>query len=180
MCALMRIGLRLALIFVLLLGLGTLTVVPTLSQAGNPIVIENQQPGTGQWQIPNSGYQLSDDTTNQVKGYASATSVNKGGSLGISVSVNPAQSFTIAFYRMGWYGGLGGRLMLTTASIAGVHQAACPIVETATQLRACNWSPSYTLSVSTTWTDGIYFAVLSSANGYQNYVPFVVRDDART
>src|SRR5438105_3306991 len=157
MCALMRLGLRLALIFVLLLGLGTLTVVPTLSQAGNPIVIENQQPGTGQWQIPNSGYQLSDDTTNQIKGYASATSVNKGGSLGFSVSVNPAQSFTIAFYRMGWYGGLGGRLMLITASIAGVHQPACPIVDSSTNLRVCNWPSSYTLTVPTSWTDGVYF-----------------------
>ncbi len=28
-------------------------------------------------------------------------------------------------------------------------------------------------------TDGIYLAVLTNAQGYQNYVRFVVRDDAR-
>ena len=43
----------------------------------------------------------------------------------------------------------------------------------------CSWTPSYTLVVPTTWTDGVYLAVLSNAQGYQNYVPFVVRDDAR-
>src|SRR5216683_4530860 len=128
---------------------------PALSQTAgptsNPIVIENQQPGTDQWQIPTTGYQQSDDTNNQIKGYASATSVNKGGSLGISVTVNPSQSFTISFYRMGYYGGLGGRLLLTTGSIAGVRQPACPVIDTSTNLMACNWSPSYTLSVPTTW-----------------------------
>src|SRR5262249_17591756 len=36
-----------------------------------------------------------------------------------------------------------------------------------------------TLAVPTTWTDGVYLAVLSNASGFQNYVPFVVRNDAR-
>src|SRR4030081_527334 len=173
----MSTALRLALVLALVMGLGTLTTLPTLSQSGNPIVIENQQSGTNQWSIPNNGYSLSDDTSNQIKGYASATSVNKGGALGISATVNPAQSFTIAFYRMGWYSGLGGRLLMTTGAIAGVHRAACPIVDTSTNLRVCNWTPSYTLTVPTTWTDGVYLAVLSNAQGFQTYVPFVVRDD---
>src|SRR5207244_4100441 len=132
-----------------------------------------------QWQIPNAGFQLANDTSNQIKGYASATSVNKGSSLSLSVTVNPAQTFTISFYRMGWYAGLGGRLMLKTASIAGIRQAACPTIDSATKLLACSWTSSYTLNVPTTWTDGIYLAVLSSAQGFQNYVPFVVRDDVR-
>src|SRR6266852_8848065 len=156
---------------------------PALSQTAgptsNPIVIENQQPGTDQWQIPTTGYQQSDDTNNQIKGYASATSANKGGSLSFSVTVNPAQTFTIAFYRMGWYGGLGGRLMLQTGAIAGVRQPACPTVDGTTRLMVCNWTPSYTLTVPTSWTDGVYLAVLSNAQGYQNYVPLVERDDAR-
>src|SRR5439155_21737696 len=126
---------------------------------------ENQQPGTDQWQVPNTGFQLADDTSNQIKGYSSATSVNKGGTLNFSVTVNLAQMFTITFYRMGWYGGLGGRLMLKTASIAGVRQASCPIVDSATLLRACNWSASYTLTVPTSWTDGVYLAVRSNAQG---------------
>ncbi len=172
----MRTTLALALVIAVLLAFGA---VPALSQSGNPIVIENQQPGTDQWQIPTTGFQLSDDTSNQIKGYSSAVSANKGGTLSFSVTVNPAQTFTIAFYRMGWYGGLGGRLMLQTGAINGVRQAACPTVDAATRLMICNWAPSYTLTVPTSWTDGAYLAVLSSAVGYQTYVPFVVRDDAR-
>src|SRR5207253_1303544 len=94
-------------------------------------------------------------------------------------TVAPVQSFTIAFYRMGWYGGLGGRLMLQTGAISGMHNPVCPVVDASTLLIACNWAPSYTLTVPTSWTDGVYLAVLSSSTGYQNYVPFVVRDDSR-
>jgi hypothetical protein len=156
---------------------GAPTSTPIAGQ--NPIVTENQQAGTDQWQIPTAGFQVADDNANQVKGYASAPSANKGGSLSFFVTVTPVQTFTITFYRMGWYGGLGGRLIMQTAPISGMTQGPCPTVDTATMLIACTWSSSYTLAVPTGWTDGAYLAVLSNAQGYQNYVPFVVRDDAR-
>src|SRR6266581_9270096 len=44
--------------------------------ADNPIVIENQQAGTSQWQIPWGS--AATDSGGQIKGYASAASVNKG------------------------------------------------------------------------------------------------------
>ena len=156
-------------------GAATSTPIP----GANPIVTENQQPGTDQWQIPTTGFQVADDNVNQVKGYTSAPSANKGGLLSFFVTVTPVQTFTIAFYRMGWYGGFGGRLVMQTAPISGMTQGPCPTVDAATMLMACSWSSSYTLAVPTTWTDGVYLAVLSNAQGYQNYVPFVVRDDAR-
>jgi len=161
--------------------LAVFTGLPVLTTAAtNPIVVENQQPGTDNWQIPNAGYQQADDISNQIKGYASAPSVNKGANLTFYVTVNPAGTFSMDIYRMGWYGGLGGRLITSTGLVGGVSQPACPTVDNATLLLACNWSPSYTLAVPTTWTDGVYLAVLSSTVGsYQNYVPFVVRDDSR-
>src|SRR5439155_114653 len=80
----------------------TTTVALTVSAQPNPIVIENQQAGTSQWQISLIGT----DAVGQIKGYASATSVNKGENITFYVSVNPAQSYTIDVYRMGWYQGL--------------------------------------------------------------------------
>src|SRR5438309_1140709 len=168
--------LALVLVIAVLLSFGAL---PAQSQSANPIVTENQQPGTTLWQIPNPGSQVSDDVNNQIKGYASAVSVNKGGALFFSVMVNPVQTFTITFYRMGWYGGLGGRQMLQSPPLVGLPQPACSTVDAATLLMACNWTPSFTLIVPPTWTDGVYLAVLTSSQGFQNYVPFVVRDDAR-
>src|ERR1700681_1984691 len=74
----------------------------------NPIVLENQQPGSGNWMWS----KLTDDTAQQIKGYASATSVNQNENLTFFVTVNPVQSFTIDFYRFGWYAGAGARLQL--------------------------------------------------------------------
>src|SRR5206468_3973400 len=74
-----------------LLGIGLSPA--TAAAQNNPIVIENQQPGTSQWQI--SGVRAT-DTEGQIKGYASAPSVNKGENITFYVSVNPAQTYTIA------------------------------------------------------------------------------------
>ena len=64
-----------------------------IASAQNPIVIENQQPGSSQWQIPWGG--VGSDAIGQVKGYASAVSVNKGQNITFYVSVNPAQNYSI-------------------------------------------------------------------------------------
>src|SRR2546425_114960 len=144
----------------------------------SPIVLENQQPGSANWQMLLSGFQPADDTVKQIKGYASATSVNKGESITFHVTVTPAQSYTMDVYRMGWYQGLLGRLMQSIPPLQGVAQPACP-VDSATGLIECDWTASYTLTVPTTWTSGVFVVMLTNAQGYQNYITFVVRDDAR-
>ena len=93
----------------------------------NPIVIENQQPGTSQWRIPFGS--AATDGGGQVKGYASATSVNKGENITFYVSVNPAQTYTIDAYRMGWYQGLGGRLMQHIGPLSGAQQPTCGVIQ---------------------------------------------------
>src|SRR5207302_10195016 len=64
----------------------TFTYVP-------PIVLENQQPGSGNWQMLLSSHQAAHDINKQITGYASATSVNKGGSSTCYVTFTPAQQF---------------------------------------------------------------------------------------
>src|SRR5690349_3630717 len=88
--------------FIAALMLVVMLIVPAairsspVSAATNPIVIENQQPGTADWlAIQNEP----SDATGQIKGYASATSVNKGDSIAFHVSVNPAQNYSIDVYR---------------------------------------------------------------------------------
>jgi len=139
-------------------------------------VIENQQPGTSQWQIPFGS--AATDGGGQIKGYASDTSVNKGENITFYVSVNPAQTYTIDVYRMGWYQGLGGRLMQHIGPLMGARQPACP-TDATTGMIECHWSPAYTLATQTSWTSGIYLALLKNAQMYQNYIVFVVRDDGR-
>src|SRR3989454_11897049 len=104
-------------------------------------------------------------------GYASATSVNKGGSINLHISVNPAQTYTMDVYRMGWYQSLGGRLMQHIGPLNGVQQSACP-VDSLTGLIECPWTASYTLTVPAAWTSGVFLVQLTNAQGYQNYIDF--------
>src|SRR5438477_1934490 len=137
----------------------------TAAAQSNPIVIENQQPGTSQWRIGTRGT----DAVGQIKGYASATSVNKGESITFHVSTNPAQTYTIDVYRVGWYQGLGGRLMQHIGPLNGTQQPTCPTDPT-TGMIECNWAPAHTLATQTSWTSGIYLALLTNAEMYQNYI----------
>ncbi len=140
----------------------------------NAIYQENQNPGTTNWQITNQ-------TTTEIAGYASATSVNQGGSLNIKVSLATPGQFTIDVYRLGYYAGSGGRLITSSGALNGMTQPACTITDSTTNRVECNWSTSYTLSVGSNWTSGVYIAKLTdSTSGKQSQVWFVVRNDSST
>ena len=149
------------------------------ASATNPIVIENSRPGTTAWQLTNPA------TNHEIEGYASLTSVNHGGQIELFVkTIDP--SYTIQFFRMGWYGGLGGRSMGPAISRRSVVQSP-PFFTASTGLVECNWTDPYTLSIpesfnstgSTNWTSGVYLAKLTGSSGKQSYIIFVVRDDFR-
>src|SRR5882762_4953622 len=95
------------------------------ASGSNPIQLENAKAGTTAWQISKGA------TNHQIEGYASATSVNRGNS--ISLFTNTTDStYAIDIFRMGWYGGPGGRRMLPTIQLSGTAQTACPVVDTTT------------------------------------------------
>ncbi len=152
----------------------------------NPIVVENQKAGDEGWKndrlgtLPNGApYQFSEDDTGEIAGYASATSVNIGDSINLKVSVNdPSHKFSIDIYRLGWYQGKGGRLMRTVSNLPGIKQPTCP-KDAATGLIECKWSTNYSLAVPTSWTTGIYAAMLTRDDGFFRRVLFVVRNDYR-
>jgi PKD repeat protein len=150
-----------------------------LRAQGNPVVIENLQTGSSEWLLGDLyGRPYATDQAGQIKGYASATSVNKGESITFHVSVTPAQTYTIDVYRIGWYQGLGGRLMQRVGPLSGLEQPTCP-TDPSTGMIECNWTPSHTLDTQGSWTSGIYLAVLGNAGGFYNYIVFAVRDDSR-
>ncbi len=162
--------------------------------AANPTSDENSHTGDKGWQeIVNVPFPADYDSVGYIKGYASATSVNKGEAISLYVGVNnPADpSFSVSIYRLGYYKGSGGRLMMSypsTGFATGVQQPGCsvnPGPPVSDGMVQCHWAPTYTLVVPETWTSGIYVAKLKlrappkNVPGY-NYVVFVVRDDSRT
>src|SRR5262245_50179153 len=123
------------------------------ARAQNPIIIENQQAGSSGWDVDQD--HVGSDAVGQIKGYASAVSVNKGQNITLYVSVNPPQTYTIDIYRIGWYGGAGGRLMQHIGPLSGVQQPTCPVHATYGTIE-CHWAPAYVLATQSNWTSGIY------------------------
>ncbi|MFK7897863.1 MAG: N,N-dimethylformamidase beta subunit family domain-containing protein [Myxococcota bacterium] len=168
---------------------GAVSAHAQCASAPNPIVCENALAGSEGWRIDG---QLSTDTGGEIQGYASATSVDTGDSIDFHVTVAGDASWTLEIYRMGWYGGMGGRLLVLPAGspaqpLAGVQQPTCltpdppDLPEGYLASVDCDWSSSYTLAVPAEWTTGIYLAKLENAStGHQSYIMFVVREDDRT
>ena len=156
---------------------------PQTATSSNAIVLENAHPGTTSWKIPRGKV-----SSTQIQAYASATSVLSGEMLTFYVSTQiEGAHYGINIYRLGWYGGLGGRLMISQANQVGHAQGYYDIshnrlvscnschVDVKTGLVEANWQPSYTLTVPSDWTTGVYLAKFTNVNGMQTYAPFDVR-----
>ena len=151
---------------------------PAAEGPDNPVRAENRRAGSRDWRIGAGGTVAADDLGRQIKGYASATSVNLGESIAFHVSAQPARPFTVEIYRLGDYGGLGARRVAGSPRLPGRTQAA-PVTDHATGTISCAWDTSWTLTVPRTWTAGAYLAAFTADSGHRSFAPFVVRDDAR-
>ena len=101
---------------------------------------ENEHPGTRDWMATN--VRVDPKTKYRcpwIEGYASRTSVRPGESITIHVSTNPPSPFLIEIYRMGYYQGHGGRLVMKIGPIEGSVQPDPPVGPK--RLRECAWEP---------------------------------------
>lgn len=138
----------------------------------NTIQEENQLPGTSSWIITRPS--LGNNNRFNIEGYSSATSVMVGNTIGFSVStIYP--SFRADIYRMGWYGGTGGRLMKSVTKVVG-HLYSLPQPDKQKGLITCNWPTTFTIYIPLTWVSGMYIVKLTSLSGYQSYIPFIIKD----
>jgi hypothetical protein len=159
-------------------ALGALAPVARAAEGRNARVKEeNAKPGTTDWQLtyvkfdPKAKYRQS-----LIEGYCTRTSVAAGEKFGFCVSAAPASPFKIDLYRLGYYGGTGGRLVKSLGPFEGKPQEVPAVGEK--RLRECKWEPCVSLEVPRDWLSGVYLAKLSATkHRYQSYCVFVVRDD---
>lgn len=140
---------------------------------------ENAKPGTRDWMLtraridPSSKFRCP-----WIEGYCSHTSIRAGEKLSIFVSTNPASDFTLQIFRLGYYGGTGGRLMRTFEPTRGSMQPDPAIGPK--RLRDCQWEPSLEFTIPRDWLSGVYLGKLTTLrDGTQSYVIFIVRDDRK-
>jgi hypothetical protein len=150
---------------------------PTKAAAG-PMAIENAKPGTTDWQLT---YTRIDAATKYrcpwIEGFVSRASVLAGEELKLFVSTRPAARYKVDFYRLGYYGGTGGRHMLSLGPFEGKSQPDPPVGDE--RARECAWEAPTTIQIPADWPSGVYLGKLSLADGnrYQSYVVFIVRDE---
>jgi hypothetical protein len=140
---------------------------------------ENERPGTRDWILTKMRVDLvSKYRCPSIEGYCSRTSVATGESVSFHVSTNPASPFTIDLYRMGFYGGDGGRHMRRLGPFPGAVQPDPAIGPN--RLRDCRWTSCASLVIPPDWVSGVYLGKLTSElEGMQSYLIFIVRDRRR-
>src|SRR5262249_19539587 len=133
---------------------------PTTKQ-GDLIRAENEKPGTADWLLKNTRI---DPATKYrcpwIEGYCSHTSLRAGDELAIMVSTNPPSPFIIDLYRLGYYGGKGGRHLMQLGPFQGKVQ---PDPEVGVErVRECRWEPSAKLVIPKDWPSGVYLGKLTA------------------
>ena len=158
----------------MLAGLGG-KVVAARPRALNPVQLENLLPGTTAWRLPQS-------PGRSIEGYASEVSVAPGGALHLHVSTEPAARYRVEVFRVGWYGGAGGRLVACSPGCQGDVQGVpepVPPFDSLTGYLNAGWPVTESIAVGLDWTSGYYLVelVLTSGPdaGQGSWVPLVVR-----
>jgi len=177
-----RAGLPAAGALVLALALiGGFLVIPARSASAdpcapgnNPVVCENSKPGTDSsiWDIQGSG-----DST--IQGFATSMSVNLGDTESFKISTD-AHAYHIDIYRLGYYNGLGARLItsITPSATLPQTQPSCLFDNTTLMTDCGNWAVSASWTVPTTVVSGVFIALLTRTDtGGRSQIPFIVRND---
>ncbi|MDR2985032.1 MAG: hypothetical protein LBV34_09340, partial [Nocardiopsaceae bacterium] len=155
----------------------TSVMAPVASgHAANPVQQENSRPGTPGWEIPA-------DTGTVITGYASETSVAPGQSFQLHVAAPADSRYRVLVYRLGWYQGVGGRLITCVpgcrSSKATIAQPAPTAPASATGLFRAPWRVTDRVEIPSDAVSGYYEAKLEIVGGAQagavGSIPLIVR-----
>jgi YD repeat-containing protein len=166
-----------------LLLLGALLALPAPAGAAvscpssNPVVNENNCMGAG-----STAWRLNNYDPSGITGYATKTSVNLGEGVPLRIAVpSGSGNAEVSVFRMGWYGGTGGRLVYQNKKVAITNDRNCESPDETTGYWSCgDWETSLTVPGSSLPASGIYMVRIKDlANSQDNQIIFTVRNDAR-
>lgn len=134
---------------------------------------ENRHPGTHAWRLPGPPPDVGGDRHGDVEGYVAEQAITPGQTQKVYVNAPGSSSVRISIFRIGWYGGAGGRLVLASDPLRVVAQPACTH-RAATGLTECDWHPTLSFTVPPAIPSGVYVVRLSASGGESDCL-FVVR-----
>lgn len=132
----------------------------------SPIAAENQRPG-------GLGYRL-DAPSSEIAAYASRASAAPGDDVIIHAGASSATTGSWELWRIGHYGGSGGRKILDGQQVA-IARWTAPVLDPATGAVCANWPATFRLTLPQDAVTGVYLVRISSPIG-QTYATFVVRE----
>jgi hypothetical protein len=133
------------------------------------VIAENKLPGTTDWQIRD------EPSRGSIAGFSNKTYAAAGNHVTLYVS-STAPRFHVEAYRMGYYGGKGGRLVWRSAEVTGRDQPNCPLTPGVNMVACDNWKPSLRFRVTSAFLPGEYLLKLVGSDSAQSYVLLTVWD----
>jgi hypothetical protein len=138
------------------------------------IAAENREAGTTSWRLPGPRQLIGGAAHGALAGYVASQGIAPGETQRIYVDAPGARTVTIRVYRMGWYGGTGGRLVLQSKPLPVLRQPPCAHRDL-TGLTECRWRATLSFPVPEALPSGVFIAKLSADTGAQSDCIFVLR-----
>jgi hypothetical protein len=138
------------------------------------VAAENLAPGTRAWRLPGPPWLLGGAARGRIAGYVAQQSIAPGELQSVYVRAPGARAVSVSVFRMGWYGGRGGRIVLRSARLRAIRQPRCAH-RLATGLTECRWHASLSFPIPGALASGVYIVKLSASTGAQSDCLFVVR-----
>ncbi len=153
------------------------TIAPDPYATPGWLAAENALPGTDAWRITKDVPGAKPVTAEgAIEGYADTTSAQPGDIVTLFVAT-AAPTWHVEAYRMGWYGGMQGRLIWTSDETPSAWQLEMS-TDSATKMSRALWAPSLTFTIDNAWPTGSYLLKLVSSTSEAHYVPLTVRRDS--
>lgn len=133
----------------------------------NRVARENTRPGSTRWELPLTG-------TGDAQGYFSDVSVAAGETVSLHID-STAPLVTVTAYRIGWYGGSGGRPVGRWRDLP-VRPQPTPVTDPVTGTIRCRWAPALEVPIPDHWVSGLYLFLLEPKGLSPQYVPLWVRE----
>ena len=126
------------------------------------------------WQIPGTPA-----GAGSIAGFASTTYAAAGQTVELHVTTT-APTFQAAAYRMGWYQGLGGRLVWASPEVTGRTQPPCQVTPGVNMVSCDNWSVSLRIPITAAFIQGDYLIKLIGSGHQESYIPLTIWDPHST
>lgn len=140
--------------------------------ASQKIVEENNKKGSLGWLLRGKQNPYSPG----IEGFVDKVSLEQGDILSLYVNTS-APTYYVEIYRMGYYQGLGARLVHRSPKLRGQQQPPSTFTPGINMVE-CHWSLSRQFAIDSSYAPGYYLMKLVSSQGAERHVPFMVKEDS--